>query len=926
VHVRLLGPVDAVDRHGQIDLGGRKQRTLVALLAAHDRQRVSIDRCIDALWGDSPPEAAVHSLQTYASNLRRLIDPGRSGLLESGEDGYRLLIETDVERFESAIVSDDRDAETLVDALDLWRGPPLGDINDDSWARGFVARWEQLRIRAIGDLALSRLATGEAEAVVVDMESAVADHPYHEAFWGHYMTALYQTGRQTEALRAFTRLKTVLGEELGIEPSAELVALEERVLLHDPDLARTVATPNNLPADMSTLVGRDSDIVDVLDALDESRLVTLSGSGGVGKTRLGISAARAALASYPDGVWFVDLARIESGQLVLPAIAQPLDVEPPALRPLGEALADAIGKHKLLFVLDNCEHVIDAAAAAAALLLSRCANIRILATSREVLQITGEIAWRVPSLTVPDVSSGVQAIAASTAVDLFIQRARAVHPTFRLTGSNARQVASVCRHLDGIPLAIELAAARTRTHTPEELDQRLGDTFDVLRGGGRDVLPRHRTLRATIEWSYDHLDGADTAFFDQLGIFVGGFTAAAAAAVTGLTMDEVLDATDGLVARSMLQPIPGPQRRVRLLESLRHFALERLEDSGRLGELRTRHLEWVTDFCLSESPKLMGDDQVTTVRELSITLDDIRAAMEWSLVGGGTDLGLRTATSLSRFWYLNALHFEGAQWLDRLLAAKPDVSDLQMGRALTARATTLVRIGRLEDAVDAAKGAIDLLEPLDELVALGWAYYYLAIASVSGSYDNADEILALWKRSRELMVQAEYPPGVALSTMLISAATARQNPTEGIASLSRLIDAAGPGGNPTLVGHALEIRAGALLQMDQLDQAAEDFEGSIDAHRTTGNWACLAHTFEGVAAYLIARKRDLDAARLLGGIDTLRNNISTVQAPYERFLVGFYPWVDRIQKRPKLRTAREDGRGWDREELVNRSLAYVAAE
>jgi len=251
VQVRLLGPVDAVDGERQIDLGGRKQRTLLALLAAHDHQRVSIDRCIDALWGDSPPEAAAHSLQTYVSNLRRLIDPDRSGLLESGGDGYRLLIETDVEQFESAITSDEEGAASLADALELWRGPPLGDLADDEWARGFVARWEQLRIRAIGELSSKRLAAGDADAVVVDMERAVVDHPYHEAFWAHFMTALYQTGRQTEALRAFTRVKNILGEELGIEPSTALAVLEERILLHDPSLARPVTTPNNLPSEMS---------------------------------------------------------------------------------------------------------------------------------------------------------------------------------------------------------------------------------------------------------------------------------------------------------------------------------------------------------------------------------------------------------------------------------------------------------------------------------------------------------------------------------------------------------------------------------------------------------------------------------------------------------------------------------------------------
>jgi len=677
---------------------------------------------------------------------------------------------------------------------------------------------------------------------------------------------------------------------------------------------------------VSSLVGRAAHITEVLDLLEESRLVTLTGSGGVGKTRLGIAAARSALPSYPDGVWFIDLSRLENAQLVLPAIAATLGVEPPALRPLEDALSEAIARKRLLFVLDNCDHLIDAAAAATGLLLSRNAGVRIIATSREVLQIEAEIAWRVPSLTIPDVAGTVAEIGGSEAGDLFVQRATATYPSFQLTEENAPDVASVCRHLDGIPLAIELAAARSRAHTPRELDRRLREKLDVLTGEGRGALPRHRTLRATIEWSYGHLDEAVRVFFDQLGVFVGGFTIDAAVTVTGFTVDEVLDLIDSLVGQSMVQPIAGTERRFRLLETLRHFAWDQLTSSNRLDEIRTRHLEWATNYCVSESPKLMGDDQVTAVTNLAFALDDMRAAMDWSLEDGQPEAGLKIATALARFWYLNAMHFEGADWLDRLLDAEPVMSDLQMGRALTARATTLVRIGRINDAVDSARRAVDLLEPLDEPIALGWAYYYLAIASVSGTYDNQDEILVLWSRAREQMLQVEYVPGIALVSMLIGATVAMDNPDDGIATLSQLIEGAGPDGNPTLVGHSLELRANALLQSGRHENVNGDLAGAIRAHHSTGNWACLAHTFEGVAAYLVAKGQDLDASRFVGAIETLRLSVSTIQAPYERFLVMFYPWTEAIADRQDLVVARDEGRLWDRKRLITQAMACLDAE
>ncbi len=686
------------------------------------------------------------------------------------------------------------------------------------------------------------------------------------------------------------------------------------------------AAKNNLPADMSSLVGRDEAIGEVKRLLQESRLVTLIGSGGVGKTRLGIAAARASMPSHPDGVWFIDLARLEDGDLLLQAIAEVLGVEPPALRSIEDALLDATRDGVMLFMLDNCDHLVEAVAHAVAVLLRGSPNVRVLATSQEVLQVTGETVWRVPSLGLPEPGTTAESIEASAAVDLFRRRSQAVDATFEITPDNAAAVASVCRHLGGIPLALELAAARTRSLSVTEIDTRLSETFDILTGGGRDMLPRHQTLRATIEWSYDHLDDDAQSFFDQLGVFVGSFTGEAVSVVTGLADDEAADAIDGLVARSLLQVAPGTQHRFRLLETLRHFALERLDESGRLDELRSRHLNWMMQLCLRESPKLMTGEQLEALAELREDVDDLRAALRWSLDSGQPEVGLRMGASLARFWFLAAMQQEGADWLEELLVADPEVSDLDMGRAQIALAQTLNRIGRTEDAAAHARHAVDLLEPLEEPQAFGWAQFYLAVTTTEPGYGNAADVETLYRASLNSFKEADYGPGIAMATLLLAGVALRRDPVESLEIIRPLLAMAEKTNNTNIVAHCLEFAGYANRKLGNTGEVAPAYARAIRLHSEIGNWACLCHAFEGLGGYLVANQREADAARIVGGTDTLRTHLSTVQSPYEQFMGDFYDWVDDLETRADLEPARQEGRAWSRDELVEQALQYLDSQ
>ena len=448
------------------------------------------------------------------------------------------------------------------------------------------------------------------------------------------------------------------------------------------------ARPTNLPLQVTSFVGRERELAEVVRLLATERLVTLTGPGGTGKTRLALQAAAEVVDGHPDGVWLVELAALADPDLVPQAVAVAVGVPEEPGRPLLSTLAAVLPPRRLLLVLDNCEHLVEACARLAAALLRTCPHVHLLATSREALGIAGELVWPVPPLSLPPPGADApEAVAQADAARLFVRRARATQPRFALSAQNAATVARLCRRLDGLPLALELAAARVRALSVAEVLERLDDRFRLLTGGGRTAPPRHQTLRALVAWSYDLLDAPARRLFDRLGVFAGSFTLAAAERVgagEGLAAAEVLDALTRLVDQSLVQPEPGPDGvgRYRLLETVRAYGRAKLAARGALADLEARHAHHFVRVAEAADPELRGPDQARWLDRLEADHDNFRAALRWSLEPGAGRgaLGVRLGAALTWFWRMRAFGREVRGTLEALLDL-PATADAAPARA-----------------------------------------------------------------------------------------------------------------------------------------------------------------------------------------------------------------------------------------------------
>lgn len=558
----ILGGLDLrTDDGAPVDPGGPRPRALLTLLLLDAGQGVSAERLTDGLYGAQPPAGAANALQSQVSRLRRRLAPHAA--IEATPTGYRLAVPpdaVDLHRFEeltgrgrAALAAGDHSgaAALLREALALWRGPALPDLPD---AHAERTRLDELRLAAVQDRVDADLALGGGPGLVPELRGLLVARPLDERLYGQLMRALHTAGRPAEALTVYDDARRVLADELGADPSPGLAALHLELLRGDGP-GRT-----SVPLQLTRFVGREAELARIRGALSATRLVTLTGPGGAGKTRLAIEAARARTdPASPHArtgraeVCFVELAPLADGARLPYAVLSALGVREGFRTPAGDGtdrLLAALEERELLLVLDNCEHLVEDAARLSALLLASCPGVRILATSRESLQITGETLVPVPPLA-PD-----------PAVRLFVDRARLVRPEFE---GHAR-VAAVCAALDGLPLAIELAAARLRTLTPDELADRLDDRFRLLSRGDRSKAPRHRTLRAVVEWSWDLLDEEERELARRLTVFPGGATLDAVEAVCELPYPEGLLAS--LVEKSLVEASGG---RYRMLETIRAF-------------------------------------------------------------------------------------------------------------------------------------------------------------------------------------------------------------------------------------------------------------------------------------------------------------------------------------------------------------------
>ena len=675
----VLGTVSVWTGRGEpVRVPEARVRALLAHLLAHAGRPVTADRLIDDLWGDRLPANPTAVLQAKVSQLRRVLEdaePGGRELVVSDPPGrgYRLdggTIDADeftalVERAAGAAGARER-ARLLTEALGLWRGSAFADFGDEEFTRSAVTRLEERRLEAVEALAEARLELGEHAALVSELGELVDRHPLRERLRAAHMRALYRSGRQGEALESYEELRARLAGELGLDPGPELVALHRAILKQDPALAPP--PPGNLPAPVTPLVGRDGAVAQVRALVAGARLVTLTGPGGVGKTRLAVEAAGAPAGDLPDGVRLVDLsalardapsARTRICDLVAAAVELREEAGSRTPRDSLDRLAEALRAKRLLLVLDNCEHLVAPLAGVVARLLRDAPGLRLLATSREPLGVAGEVLVDVPPLDVPpeDAPPGglaPEALLEFSAVRLLAARAAAAAPGFVLDADNADAVAAICRRLDGIPLALELAATRVRVLGARELAARLDDRFRLLASGRRDAPDRQRTLRAVIDWSWEPLAAQERAVLRRLAVHVGGCTLEAAEAVCsgdGVARDAVLDLLGRLVDRSLVVVADGPDGpRYRLLESVAAYCAERLREvPGEDEAVRRRHARHYAD--LAERASLHGRDQVRWLARLDAEAANLSAAFDFGLRGGG-DEALRLALALPWYWVL----------------------------------------------------------------------------------------------------------------------------------------------------------------------------------------------------------------------------------------------------------------------------------
>jgi predicted ATPase/DNA-binding SARP family transcriptional activator len=700
VEFRVLGPLQVVVDGAPVVLRGAAERALLTRLLLDAGRVVPAERLIDDLWGEELPANALNALQGRVSRLRRALRGIglAESLVVSRRPGYLLDVDrdaVDLHRFTRLLEEARRTAEhgattagrQYAAALALWPGPALGEFEPEPWARDQRLRLEELRLAATEEWFEVRLAAGQHAELVGELTELVARYPLRERLHGQLMIALYRSGRQAEALAAYQSARQTLDDELGLDPSPELRELEQAMLRQDAALAAPPrarrAEPSPLAMRLTSFVGRDRERLALRELLGSRRLVTLTGPGGVGKTSLALDVVAADLA--PDGSWFVGLAGVADDEGLGPAVADAVG----APTGPGSALDRAIRhlhRRESLLVLDNCEHLTEACATVANGLLTGCAGVRVLATSREPLGISGEAQFPVAPLPIPPADATAVELAVVDAVRLFVDRARDADPGFVLDATTGPAVAHICRQLDGLPLAIELAAARVKVLPVGEIVTRLRDRFRLLTSGPRTAEPRQRTLRAAVDWSHQMLTDPERVLFRRLSVFRGGWDLTAAEQVcAGHPIDsaDILDLHTRLVDRSLVTAGRGPGARFGMLETLRQYADERLVAAAERDRGQAAHAAYFTRLATAAEPRLRGAEQDRLLAVLRAERDNLRAALAWGHANPTSDLGLRLAAALGWFWYFTSAR-EGVSELETMLTSATTGSRQTRARALQA--------------------------------------------------------------------------------------------------------------------------------------------------------------------------------------------------------------------------------------------------
>jgi predicted ATPase/DNA-binding SARP family transcriptional activator len=877
----LLGPL-MVHREGvELQLGGPKQRALLAILLLEANHAVSADRLIDALWGDHPPDTAKNTLQVYISQLRKLLP---EGALETVPFGYRFAVTSealDLARFEElaeqgraalAVGDAATAAQALGAALALWRGPALADVAFEEFAQADAARLEELRLAVLEDRIEADLALGRHAPLVAELERLISENPFRERLRAQLMLALYRSGRQAEALAVYQRTRRALVDELGIEPGESLRQIEQAILAHDPalDAPEGGGTAERVPIPTTPLLGRERELAALADLFrgDDVRLVTLTGIGGIGKTRLALELVRLLAPEFRDGARMADLATIHDPTLVARTILQALDL-PDAGPDAEDALLRALAEAELLLLVDNFEQALEAAPTVARLVQS-APRVKVVATSRAPLRVAAEHEFAVPPL------------ADDEAAELFAERAQAANPSFLVSEQNAAAVAELCRRLDGLPLAIELAAARTKLLAPLALLKRLGNRLELLTGGRRDAPQRQQTLRATLDWSHDLLAEDEQQLFARLAVFEGGCRLGSVEAVCG-NGAAVLDSLAGLVNESLVRQQGTEEVRFSMLETVREYALERLSASAEEDEIRRRHLDHFLTLAEAAEPELFGTDQITWFARLEDEHDNLRAALAFALDAADPAAALRLAVAVRRFWSIHSHLAEGRDALERALAASPDEPTALRARALNTVGIIAGEQGDFDASRERLEAALRTARAADAPDSVSAALTNLGnLAFFRGELDAARE---LYVESIDHFASLEDIRGQALSKENLGRLElAAGDVPKAVRWLTEARDLARDAGVDHEIAATSRSLAAALIELDETDRARKLLAESLALSREIGEphgVAVCLDTFAGLAAVVGDPER---AAMLFGASDAVRSSIGALRLPDDQIL------------------------------------------
>jgi predicted ATPase/DNA-binding SARP family transcriptional activator len=901
VEFGVLGPLEVRVAGRPVAVPGARQRALLAALLLRRGSVVPFDQLVDEVFGEQPPEEARNALQTYIARLRQALGPAAAGVVVTRAPGYVLEVPedaVDVERFCAQLVRA-REAESptaalalLEQALGLWRGPAYAEFAE-TFARGEALRLQELWLAAREDRAALLLRLGRLAEATAALEAIVAEEPWRERAVELLVSTLAQAGRAGHALAIYARYREQLRDELGLDPSPKLRRLQEQVLRGEvqPVQPRPAGRDRGaLPARATSFVGREQQLALVRKTLAGGRLVTLVGPGGVGKTRL---AQQAAAAEGP--VWWVDLAPLRDANAVPQALADVLDLDVQPGTPLLDSRREWARGADGLLVVDNCEHLLEAVAGLIRELLAVCSALRLLATSRERLGVDGEQVLVVPPLAVP--APDAEEVR-TPAVWLFCDRARAADPDFAPGREVLRRVGEVCRALDGLPLAIELAAARIGTLTVDDLADRLDARFQLLRAGRRGSDARHHTLRGAVDWSFDLLTPEEQRLFLRLSVFAAAFDIGAAEAVVAdddLPVGRVADLLAGLADRSMLtRPGHTGVGRYRMLETLRTYAAARLP-AAEADQLRHRHAAFMLDVAERADAGLYGPEEPVWARRVETWLDDLRAAWGWARDASQVDLAVRLAAALTRFayWRMRPDILAWGAWAGVAVPAHPR---LAVAHAAAAHAAWIG--GRLDQARQLAQRGVAIaggptapaaaapLEALGDAALLrgdlaAALKAYRGVAALAAPGDLAGLAIATANQALVLSYGGDEQAACATARHAVTAALASANPTaiamarfaegEALADVdptaaATALEEARRGaqdvGNRYVAGTALTASVALRSRHGPPDPALALFRDAVKHWQSTGNRGLIVTTLRNLVILLARTGRDEAATTL----------------------------------------------------------------